>query len=74
MSGVRNSGCSSVAATALLSVYCGTLGVTVSPPKRSRQLPVGQTLCLLQLSPNYSPLQIGLAMFSSLPLDLPGYL
>lgn len=44
------------------------------PPERSHQLRAGQTPRVLQLSPNYNPRKIGLAIFSSFPLDLSGYL
>lgn len=74
MSSVTSRGCSSAAAKALSSVCCRAPCVAVCPPKRSCELPAGPTLCLLQLSPNYSPPKIGLAIFSSFPLDLPGYL
>lgn len=73
MSGVTSSGCSSAAAAALLRICCGAVGVEVSPPERSHQLLAGWSLHLLQLSPNCSPHKIGLAIFSPLLLDLPGY-
>lgn len=74
MSGVTSRGCSSAAAgAALLSVCCAALGVGVSPLKGALSS-LQVALCLLQLSPSYSPHTIRPAIISSLPLDFPGYL